>query len=247
MRKLEGKNALITGCNRGIGKAIMERFMAEGANIVACTRQVSPELKEYYQHKEKEHGVEIRALSMDLMDEDNIKTAMKELYSWKLAIDILVNNAGIASFTGLMRLKSIEVKRIFQVNYFSSLLVIQYIIKLMLRSKGATIINMASTAGLDGTAGNCAYGASKAAVALMTKSLSKELAVANIRVNAIAPGYIETDMQMDISSEFSHDVLNDAAIKRMGLPEEVANVALFLASDDSSYITGQVIRVDGGL
>lgn len=247
MRKLEGRIALITGCNRGIGKAIMEKFMEEGAGIVACTRQMTPELKEYYQQKEKQYNIKIRPLLLDLVDEDSIKLAMKELYSWKLRVDILVNNAGIASFMGLTRLKLSEIKKIFQVNYFSSVLVIQYVIKLMLRSGSASVINMASVAGIDGEAGNCAYGASKAAIVLMTKSLSKELSSSRIRVNAIAPGYIETDMQANIPCEFSCDVLNNAAIRRMGTPEEVANVALFLASDDSSYITGQVIRVDGGL
>lgn len=247
MRKLDGKTALITGCNRGIGKAVMEKFMAEGANIIACTRQMTLELEAYYRQKESECNIKIYPLCFDLADEDSIKVAMKELYAWKLPIDILVNNAGIASFSGLIHLKLNDVKNIFQVNYFSSLLLIQYTMKLMLRSKGASIINMASVAGIDGTAGNCAYGASKAATILMTKSLSGELAVSRIRVNAIAPGYIETDMQAGIPQNISGAALNKAAVKRMGTPEEIANVALFLASDDSSYVTGQVIRVDGGL
>lgn len=247
MMRLKGKVALITGCNRGIGKSIMETFMAEGADIVACTRQMTPELGMYYQQKEIEYAVKIYPLLLDLADEEKIKSAMRELYSWKLTIDILVNNAGIASFVGIMRLKLSEVKNIFQVNYFSSLLMIQYLIKLMLRSNSASIINIASVAALDGMMGNCAYGASKASVILMTKSLSKELGNSHIRVNAIAPGYIDTDMQTLISPELSDNFLNGAAIKRRGAPEEVANVALFLASDESSYITGQIIRVDGGL
>lgn len=247
MRKLEGKVALITGCNRGIGRAIMEKFMGEGASIVASTRQLTPELKEYYQQNETKYSVKIYPLLMDLAKEDSIRLAMKELYSWKLPIDILINNAGVASFTGILRLKLEDVKEVFQVNYFSSLLLIQSVIKLMLRSNNAAIVNMASIAGLDASVGNCAYGASKAALALMTKSLSKELVNTHIRVNAIAPGYIKTDMQTNISHGFSDDVLNNVTIKRMGSPEEIANVALFLVSDDSSYITGQVIRVDGGL
>lgn len=247
MKKLEGKIALITGCNRGIGRAIMEKFMEEGADIIACTRQLAPELKQYYHEKEAECSIKIYPLILDLSNEDDIRAAMKELYSWKIKVDILVNNAGIASGGFMLMTNITKMKDVFQINYFSQVLLTQYILKIMIKNKGGNILFMSSVLGLDSKAGAASYGASKAAIAQLAKSLSKEVITYNIRVNALAPNLVDTDMAHLMEEKSFSEMVNTSAMKRLATSAEVANVALFLASDDSSYITGQVIRVDGGL
>lgn len=247
MIEIERKVALITGCNRGIGRAIMEKFMREGIHIVACTRQMNPELEEYYQQKEKECNIKIYPLVMDLSDENSIKMAMKELYSWKLNIDILVNNAGIASGGLMMRTSISNLKEVFQINYFSQVLLTQYILKLMMKNKKGCILFMSSVLGLDARPGGTSYGASKAAISLLTKSLAKEVDTYHIRVNALAPNLVDTEMAYLMEKNSFSELVNSSALKRLASPAEVANVAFFLSSDEASYITGQIIRVDGGL
>ena len=247
MIEIEGKIALITGCNRGIGRAIMEKFMKDGINIVACTRQITPELKGYYQQKEKEYNIKVYPLSIDLSDENSIKTAMKDLYSWKLKIDILINNAGIASGGFMMRTGISKLKEVFQINYFSQVLLTQYILKLMIKNTKGCILFMSSVLGLDARPGGTSYGASKAAISLLTKSLAKEVAAYHIRVNALAPNLVDTEMAYLMEKKSFSDMIDSSALKRLASPDEIASVALFLASDEASYITGQVIRADGGL
>jgi len=190
---------------------------------------------------------QIRPLLLDLVDEDSIKLAMKELYSWKLRVDILVNNAGIALGGFMLMTSIVKMKEIFQINYFSQVLLTQYILKMMIKNKNGNILFMSSVLGLDARVGATSYGASKAAIALLTKSLSKEVAAYNIRVNALAPNLVDTEMAYLMEKKSFSNMIDSSALNRLATPEEVANVALFLASDDSSYITGQVIRVDGGL
>jgi 3-oxoacyl-[acyl-carrier protein] reductase len=247
MRKLENKIALITGCNRGIGKAIVHLFAEEGASIVACARKETPELSEKYNRLKAQYGINIFPLYFDLSNDEEIKSAMKQLYSWKINVDILVNNAGIASWSSLAMTKIDDIRNSFQINYFAPVLITQYISKLMSKTKKGMIINMCSVAGMGNTVGNSAYGASKAALILFTKTLAQELSFFNIRVNGIAPGIIDTEMVNVVNEVISNDMINHSAQKRRGLPVEVAQTALFLASDDSSYITGQIIRVDGGM
>ena len=244
---LKGKVALITGCNRGIGRAIMKLFMEEGCNIVACTRKLTPEMVLFYEDARKIYNVDIRPLFFELSDDDAIKAAMKELMSWKISIDILVNNAGVAS-GGYLALSSIkQIKDVFQINYFAQVLITQYVTKLMMREKSGSVIFMSSVMGLDTMPGGSAYGASKAAIALLTKSLAKELGVYCIRVNAIAPNLIETDMAHQMEQKSFDNMVNGTALKRLGNPSEIAYAALYLASESSSFITGQILRVDGGL
>lgn len=247
MKRLEGKTALITGCNRGIGRSIMERFMEEGANIIACTRSMSPDLEAYYEESRAKYSIDIYPVTMDLSNEESVNKAVKDVFAMKLSVHVLVNNAGVACFDGLMRLSSEKMKEVFQINYFSPMMLIKSLIMVMMKAKGASIINLASVAGMDGTAGNCSYGASKASMILATKTLSKELSKAQIRVNAIAPNIVATDMSKDISDHLLNQQIQASSIQRSATPEEVANVALFLASDESSFLTGQTIRVDGGL
>lgn len=246
MKRLEGRTALITGCNRGIGKAIMQELVVGGANIIACTRKQTAEQDAFYRQCQSEYGIQIYPIYFDLSDEDAIRITLKEIYSLKIVIDILVNNAGILNTDGLLRLKMEDAHRVMQVNYFAPLQITQGIVKLMLRSKSASIINVASIAALKPTVGNTVYGASKAALISMTTCWAKELASAKIRVNAVAPGYLDTDMSTSVDSKVMGQLVNDTSLKRLGTVEEVAKVVSFLASDDSSYIDGEVIKITGG-
>ena len=246
MKKLEGRIALITGCNRGLGRAIMDAFVREGASIVACTRKQTDEQDAYYAQCEQEYGVKIYPLYFDLADEDAIKAAMKQLFGMKLTIDILVNNAGVLNTDGLLRLSMEKAHAVMQVNYFAPLLITQYVVKLMLRSKHASIINMASITASQPSVGNSVYGASKAALVSMTTCWAKELASAKIRVNAIAPGYMDTNMTDTVDKTVIDGFVSDTVMRRLGKAEEIAKTAVFLASDDSSFIDGTVIKVTGG-
>lgn len=247
MRKFDGKTVMITGCNRGIGKAILDSFAREGANIVACTRSHNVEFDAELLEIEKHNNIWIRQLHFDMSSENEIKKALSIFKSWKCPLDVLINNAGTAIFKGIMQLKVDDIKEVFQSNYFSNVLIIQQLVTCLMKTKGASIINIGSIAGIDGPAGNTAYGASKAALMLMTRTISKELAPLNIRVNCIAPGFIDTRMNSEINQSIVDSNIKATSLKRLGTTDEIAKTALFLASSDSSYINGQIIRVDGGL
>lgn len=247
MKKYTGKNVVITGCNRGIGKAMVEAFAKEGANIIACTRKLTPEIEAWYEELRQEHGVEVHAVQVEMGDKESVNAAIKAIFGLRIPVHVLINNAGIAHFDGLMKMQYETLEETFRVNYYGPLMLIKGLVMPMMKANGACVINMASVAGMDGTAGNCAYGASKAALILATKTLSKELAKPKIRVNAIAPSIVETDMSATIDSAIREEQLANTAVGRAASTEEIANVALFLASDKASYINGQIIRVDGGL
>lgn len=243
MGRLTGKTALITGCNRGIGKAILQSYIREGASVIACTRNVTDDLKSVYETI----GGTIIPVKLDLTDEESIKSGMKSVLDLKMPIDILINNAGIARFKPFMMTKMEDFKQMMQVNLYGPAQITQYVLKNMVKQKNGSIINLSSISGLDANAGNAAYGASKAAVASLTRTLSKELAKANIRVNAIAPGYVATDMNSQISEDYLKKMTEHISFGRLANVDEIAKLAVFLGSDDSSYITGQVIRIDGGM
>lgn len=248
MRRLEGKTAMITGCNRGIGLAILKRFAEEGSNIIACTRNQKEEFSSICRLLESKYNISITNYFLDLSDEDNLKTGLKEICKNHKAIDILVNNAGIAAGGLMIMTGQKKLKEVFQINYFAQVQITQAVLKNMMKNKeGGSIIFMSSVLGLDAKAGGSAYGASKAAVAFLTGSLAKEVGPFGIRINAIAPNLIATDMAAQMEEGAKNDLTQNSALKRIGEVREVANTALFLASDESSYITGQVIRVDGGL
>lgn len=247
MGKLSGKNALITGCNRGIGLSILKAFVQEGASVIACTRKIDDELKEYYRQLSSNYGVNIYPMTMDLSDEESIKQGMKEVNALKLPIDILVNNAGIAKFKPFVMSRMDDFKELMQVNVYAPAMISQYVVKNMLKQKKGSIINFSSISGLDANAGNAAYGVSKAGVVSLTRTMSRELAKVNIRVNAVAPGFVETDMNKQIAEDYMESMKQQISLGRIANPEEVANLVCFLASDDSSYMTGQVIRIDGGM
>ena len=246
-RLLKGKTALITGCARGIGRALAEAFAAAGADLHAHARRETPEFAADMRRLAEKSGVEIRLICFDLVDAEAMKAAVKKLAADKSPVDVLVNNAGIAQNALFQMTSEDNLRRQFEVNFFSVFLFTQYIVKLMLRRKSGRIINIASTAGEDGNPGKSAYGASKAAVIALTKSLAAELGPAGILANCLAPGLTETEMLNTMPAQAVEEAKAGADLRRAGQPAEIAAAAVFLASGLASYITGQTIRVDGGL
>ena len=248
MLLLENKNAVITGCNRGIGKEIVRVFAENGSNIWACVRKENETFTEYINDLERKHSVRINTVYFDLSDEKQIKAGVQTIKEVKENIDILVNNAG-AIFTALFQMTSMQkLKEMFEINYFSQMLLTQYISRIMIRQKFGSIVNISSSAAIDGNEGRTGYASAKAAMIASTKILSKELAPYNIRVNAIVPGLTQTEMmESSTPDDALEQTLNQICMKRVGQPEEIAKSVLFLASNLSSYITGQTLRVDGGL
>jgi 3-oxoacyl-[acyl-carrier protein] reductase len=244
---LKGKNAVITGCNRGIGRTILEGFAANGADVFACVRRETEEFSKIINELSEKYAVTISPLYFDLADSNQIKTAIKQIQSAKKPIDVLVNNAGI-TYNALFQMSTMDkLREVFEVNFYAMFLFTQYISKLMVRQKSGSIINISSSAGLDGNPGKSIYGASKAAVICMTKAIAAELGEHGIRANSIAPGITNTEMLTTMTEAVIQENLQTSDLKRVGRPSEIADTAVFLASDLASYITGQVIRVDGGL
>lgn len=247
MKRFEDRNVMITGAGGGIGCAVMREFAAEGANIIACEYKELEIFKEKWDTIANDYGCTIYPIFFDLSDDEAIKIGMKNVAALKIPIDVLVNCAGIAKFAPIMMTSTKIIKDIFQVNFFAQVSITQNVSKIMLRAKKGAIVNLASIAGIESTPGNCSYGTSKAALISFTKVASQELYPYGIRINAVAPGIIDTPMQRNADKKITDAEINKQAIKRMGDPSEVAKTILFLASDDSSYITGQILRVDGGM
>lgn len=243
---LKGKNVVITGARRGIGLATVKAMAKEGANVWACARKKDIEFEIQLQKLAEEFQIWIKPVYFDLCDDAAIKEAVSEMAREKNPINILVNNAGIAH-NGTLGMTSIDqIRQVFSVNFFSQLLLIQLISKLMIRQKQGSIINIASVGGLEANPGYIAYGSSKAAIVWATKSLAKEYAPYHIRVNAVAPGLTDTEMGYYRQENELQKVLDRTPMKRMAKPEEIADSIVYLASEKSSYITGHVLVVDGG-
>ncbi len=245
---IQSKTAVITGCNRGIGKKILEVFSANGATIFACVRNVSEEFKTFTNEMEKKFNNKIIPIQFDLNDEDQVKKAASNILSSNSPVDILVNNAATI-YTALFQMTSIKkLKETFETDFFSQTLFTQYILKSMIKKKSGSILYISSSSALDGNEGRSAYSSAKAAIIAQAKALSREVGMYNIRVNAIAPGLTDTDMMKENTpKEIVNEVASRTSLRRIANPQEIANAALFLSSDLSSYITGQVIRVDGGM
>ena len=245
---LKNKTAVVTGCNRGIGKKILEVFSDNGATVFACVRNISEEFKSNIKEIEKNTKNKIIPIQFDLSNENQIKEAANSILSSKKSIDILINNAAMIH-TAIFQMTSIKkLKEVFEIDFFAQTNFTQYILKSMVKNKKGSILYISSSSALDGNEGRSAYSSAKSALITQSKVLSRELGVHNIRVNTIAPGLTDTDMMKEnTTQETIKDVLSRVSLRRIASTGEIANTALFLSSDLSSYITGQVIRVDGGM
>lgn len=243
---LKGRTAIITGANRGIGFAAVEVFAEQGADIWACARTQSDEFENKIKEIAKSNSVTIAPVYFDVTDEAAVKDAIKAIGKSSKSIDILVNNAGV-SVEKLFSMTSFEVmQKTMEVNFLSQFSLAQLVSRYMMKAKRGTIINIASVAGMESEQGGAAYGSSKAASLFLTKTMSLELGAYGIRVNSVSPGFIATDMWKNRSNEISDKIISETPLGRQGTPREVANAILFLASDMSSYITGQNLVIDGG-
>ena len=243
----ENKTVVITGANRGIGLAILKRFAVNGANIIACARNESEEFAGLIAQLSSLNSISIKSIYFDMENSADVKEAGYQIARMDCGIDALINNAGIAS-GGFFQMTSIdEMRKLFEINFFSQIALSQIISRKMMRNKMGSIINIASNAGLIGGQGMLAYGSSKAALILATKVMATELGKFNIRVNAIAPTVTKTDMYDQMEEKAREKLRSSSALGRPANPDEVANTALFLASELSSYINGQIICMDGGV
>ena len=250
---LEGKTAVVTGCNRGIGKAILENFVKNGADVFAVVRKEQEEFTLYINELMSEYKVDIIPIYMDLSNEDEVRSGAKSIIGYKDAsgekksIDILVNNAGMSNPLNSFAMTKMEtIRSAFEVNLFGPMLLTQLLARNMMRNKSGSIVFVSSSAAFDGGA-NIEYSASKAAIIGEVKRLAVEYGPYNVRVNAVAPGLTATDMGNSMSEEDEKIALSMNIMKRKGEPREIADTVAFLASDMSSFITAQVIRTDGGL
>ena len=233
--KLEHKKALITGASRGIGKAIADLFIAEGAEVWGLGSKAEVSSGNFHW------------IQADLCDLPAVEATIENAIKESGGFDILVNNAGITKDNLSFRMSLEEWQKVLDVNLSAAFLIARTVGRDMIRKRSGSIINMTSVVGIHGNGGQANYAASKAGLIGMTKSLALESASRNIRVNAIAPGYIATDMTAVLPEKVKETMVEKIPLKRIGTPQDIAAAALFLASDDSAYITGQVLPVDGGM
>jgi len=243
---LSDRTLMITGASKGIGKATALLCAEQGADLVLIARNKSllDELKTEISSK---NSGKIYVFACDISKEEQVAEVFKQLNSEKILVDCLINNAGVMPVSMLQVTKSETIRNTYETNVFAVINACQVAMKSMMRKRKGSIINVSSIVGVKGHTGNVVYGSSKAAVIGITQSLAKELAPFNIRVNAVAPGFINTEMTRDIDEKIKEKNLNSIGMKRFGTPDDVAKVILFLASDLSEYVTGQVIGVDGGM
>ena len=241
-----GKVALVTGATRGIGKQIALCLAKEGYDIALNYRSENEELTNTKNELEK-LGIKVLPVQGDVSNYEDCERFVKEIIENLGQIDVLVNNAGITKDMLLMRMKKEDFEQVIDVNLVGTFNVTKNVINYMLKAKSGRIINISSVVGVSGNAGQTNYSASKAGIIGFSKSLAKEVASRNILVNCIAPGFIQTDMTNVLKDEVKEEIAKNIPLKRMGTPEDVARVVKFLASEDSSYVTGQVIHVDGGM
>lgn len=237
---------MITGATRGIGKQIALTLANEGYNIVLNYRTENDELKQLKNEIESKN-VKCLAVQGDVTNFEDCKQMIESAIKEFGKIDVLVNNAGITKDMLLARMKEEDFKQVIDVNLVGTFNMTKNVISYMMKARNGRIINISSVVGIAGNAGQTNYSASKAGIIGFTKSLAKEVASRNILVNAVAPGFIETNMTDVLKQEVKDEIAKNIPLKRMGTPQDVANVVKFLASEDSSYITGQVISVDGGM
>lgn len=242
---LAGKNAVVTGSRKGIGNQIVRAFAESGANIWACARKPDPAFEEEMAGIVAEYNVWIQPVYFEMTDANQILEGVLEIRNARLPVDVLVNNAGM-TYDALLPMISMEKTReLFEVNFFSHVQLTQLISRIMMRQKNGCIINMSSYLAEDGNSGQSMYSASKAAMCAFTISLAKELSDYGIRVNAVAPGIVDTDLIGSMPFSDREKVVDRCTLHRLAQPREIGNVAAILASDMCSYINGQIIRADG--
>ncbi len=244
---LEGKVAVITGGTRGIGKAIALKFASMGASVAVIATRDSEDAKAALKEIDSKGDGKSGLYICDISKPDETEKTAKDILNDFETIDILVNNAGITRDNILPGLKTEDIDDVIDINLKGTMFVTKAFIRAMVRKKSGSIINISSVVGLMGNKGQTNYAASKAGIIGFTKSLAREYGRKNIRCNAIAPGFIETRMTEALSEKQTEEIIKTLAIERLGKPEDVANLACFLADDASSYITGEVIKVDGGM
>ncbi len=246
MKQLENKVAIVTGAARGIGKAIATRFAEEGANVALLVRKIDDNILKMQEELQKNGNI-IKAYVADASDFSAVKNVVDSIHADFGKIDILVNNAGITKDGLMMRMSEEQWDDVIRVNLKSAFNFIHALTPIMMRQKSGSIINMTSVVGVHGNAGQANYAASKAGMIGLTKSIAQELGSRGIRANAIAPGFILTDMTATLSEEVKTKWCQTIPLRRAGETQDIANLAVFLASDQSAYITGQVIQIDGGM
>jgi len=243
---LKGKTAIVTGASRGIGRAIAIKFARLGANVVVNYRKSEDAVKDVVKEIEA-LGVKALAIQADISSYDDAQNMMKKCIEEFGSLDILVNNAGITKDGLVMRMKEEDFDSVINTNLKGAFNCIRHVSSIMLKQRSGRIINISSVSGLTGNAGQVNYSSAKAGIIGMTKSVAREFGGRGVTCNAVAPGYIQTDMTDDLPDKAKDTIMSSIPLKRLGTPEDVANIVAFLASEEASYITGQVINVDGGM
>lgn len=245
---LKNKTSIITGASRGIGLSTVEVFLKNGSNVVCCYRNMNDDFKKKIKDLKKNYSNKIFEFKFDFSDKESVKQVALEITKEHQEIDILINNAGSIITSSFLMTPIREIEKMHSVNFLNQMLFSQIIVKKMIKKRKGSIVNIASSAAIDANEGRLAYVTSKASIMSASKVLARELASFDIRSNCVAPGLTDTDlMRESTKSEFINKTIENLMIKRIADPMEIANVIMFLASDLSSYLTGQTIRVDGGM
>ena len=246
MGLLDGKVALVTGARKGIGKAVALKFAEQGADVAISCRELNDTVLATVAELEQ-YGTRVKAYASDAADFEQSHALVESVVADFGRIDILVNNAGITKDSLMLRMTEEQWDAVINTNLKSAFNFVHAVTPVMARQRGGSIINMSSVVGVSGNAGQCNYSASKAGMIGLTKSIAKEMGSRGIRANAIAPGFINTDMTAKLSDDMREQWVKSIPLRRGGTPEDVANVALFLASELSNYVTGQVVNCCGGM